>query len=105
MKAAGCRDLEGYVYLMLQGDLVMSRWWVQVNHKEVSGLHQVLEQCDRVEVFESGWAEADPLRLGFGADRDLEHSRQLLQRMFSRSGSLPAEFTALGFQAGQPVAN
>ncbi|BDA50323.1 probable GTP diphosphokinase RSH3, chloroplastic [Coccomyxa sp. Obi] len=76
-----------------------------VNHKEVAGWHQVLEQCDRVEVFESAWAEADPLRLGLASDRDLEHSRQLLQRMFSRSGSLPADIAALGFQAGQPITN
>jgi hypothetical protein len=72
----------------------------QVNHKEVSGPHQLLEQCDRVEVFESGYAEADALRLGIG---DLEQSRQLLQRMFSRSGSLPGDITYLGFQCGQPV--
>lgn len=78
---------------------------LQVNHKEVAGWHQVLEQCDRVEVFESAWAEADPLRLGLASDRDLEHSRQLLQRMFSRSGSLPADIAALGFQAGQPITN
>ena len=76
---------------------------VQVNHKEVAGWHQVLEQCDRVEVFESAWTEADPLRLGLASSDDLAHSRQLLQRMFSRSGSLPADITALGFQAGQPV--
>lgn len=74
-----------------------------MNHKEVAGWHQVLEQCDRVEVFESAWTEADPLGLGLASDQDLAHSRQLLQRMFSRSGSLPADITALGFMPGQPV--
>ncbi len=77
----------------------------QVNNKEVAGWHQVLEQCDRVEVFESAWSEADPLGLGLASDHDLNHSRQLLQRMFSRSGSLPADIAALGYQAGQPIAN
>ena len=57
---------------------------------EVESPHQALQQCDRVEVFESGWAEADPLHLGLGGP-DLERSRALLQRIFTRSGSLPAD--------------
>lgn len=68
----------------------------QVNHKEVISPHQQLEQCDRVEVFESGWSEADPLRLG---PSEVEHSRQILQRIFTRSGSLSDDLTAIGLQA------
>ena len=67
-----------------------------MNHKEVVSPDQQLEQCDRVEVFESGWAEADPLRLGAS---EVEHSRQILQRIFTRSGSLSDELTAFGLQA------
>lgn len=88
----------------------MPRWWQnslqwlyadtgtaapQVNHKEVISPHQQLEQCDRVEVFESAWAEADPLHLGAS---QVEHSRQVLQRIFTRSGSLSGDLTGLGLQ-------
>ena len=76
----------------------------QVNHKEVISPLQQLEQCDRVEVFESGWAEADPMQAGA---REVEHSRQLLQRIFTRSGSLSGDFgTDFGgfsLQRGTPV--
>lgn len=78
--------------------------FAQVNHKEVISPLQQLEQCDRVEVFESGWAEANPLQPGV---REVEHSRQLLQRIFTRSGSLSGDFgTDFGgfsLQRGTPV--
>ncbi len=72
----------------------------QVNHKEVISPHQQLEQCDRVEVFESGWAEADTLHLGAS---EVEHSSQILQRIFTRSGSLSSDLPTFGLQQGQPV--
>ena len=76
----------------------------QVNHKEVISPLQQLEQCDRVEVFESGWAEANPLQPGA---REVEHSRQLLQRIFTRSGSLSgdcgSDFGGFSLQRGTPV--
>ena len=79
---------------------------------EVTSAHQALAQCDRVEVFESGWAEADPLHLGLGG-ADLERSRALLQRIFTRSGSLPSDLImpfpsgdlGASYWSGQPVAN
>ena len=90
---------------------LLSRCLAQVNQVEVTSAAQALGQCDRVEVFESGWAEADPLHLGLGG-ADLERSRALLQRIFTRSGSLPSDimpFTSgdLGasYWSGQPVAN
>ena len=91
----------------------------QVNQVEVTSGGQALGQCDRVEVFESGWAEADPLHLGLGG-ADLERSRALLQRIFTRSGSLPADIMpssdmmvpfpsgdlgGASYWSGQPVAN
>ena len=74
--------------------------FAQVNHKEVISPLQQLEQCDRVEVFESGWAEANPLQPGV---REVEHSRQLLQRIFTRSGSLSGDF-GTDFGGFQPAA-
>lgn len=71
-----------------------------MNHKEVISPHQQLEQCDRVEVFESGWAEGDPLHLGAS---EVEHSRQILQRIFTRSGSLSGDLTTFGLQHGKPI--
>lgn len=62
--------------------------------------HQQLEQCDRVEVFESGWAEADPLHLGAA---EVEHSRKILQRIFTRSGSLSDDLTHFGLHPGQTI--
>jgi hypothetical protein len=68
----------------------------QVNQVEVVSPNQALQQCDRVEVFAGGgWAEGDALHLGLVAGPgDLEASRQLLQRIFSRSGSLPPDAAA-----------
>ena len=68
---------------------------LQVNQVEVTSPVQPLQQCDRVEVFAGGWAEGDALALGLqAAPADLEASRQLLQRIFSHSGSLPADAAA-----------
>ena len=71
-----------------------------MNHKEVVSPHQQLEQCDRVEVFESAWAEADPLQLGA---QEVEASRRILQRIYTRSGSLSGDFSGFSLQQGQPV--